>query len=242
MLLPSMVSFRNASFLHRCLVLAALLLAQPALADAPWKPLKTATARGEVSTWNRSVEGYPIKQFKGVVEVPYSALNVLAVIRDVPNFPDWVFQCQRAEQRSEWGVTHTRIMIKGIWPVSDRDVVVNTAITQDPATLAITVASRATDAVYPPQRGYTRLPELDNRFVVEPLADGWSRVTFETFVDPGGSIPTWLSNFVATKAPLTTLQGLHAQLEKPAYRVYDAHQLSLPDPDALRFPATHLAP
>ena len=36
-------------------------------------------------------------------------------------------------------------------------------------------------------------------------------------MDPGGCVPVWLANLVATKAPLETLQGLKVQLEKPRF-------------------------
>ena len=79
-----------------------------------------------------------------------------------------------------------------------------------------------------------RIPALDNRFVVTPLADGWTRVEFRTFVDPGGKVPVWLANLVATKAPLVTLEGLQAQLEKPRFK--NAGQDDLPAVfDGVRF-------
>ncbi|MDX1805074.1 MAG: hypothetical protein R3292_13440, partial [Alcanivorax sp.] len=43
------------------------------------------------------------------------------------------------------------------------------------------------------------------------------KVRFETFVDPGGRVPVWLANLVATRAPLDTLRGLKAQLRKPRF-------------------------
>ena len=62
-----------------------------------------------------------------------------------------------------------------------------------------------------------RIPALDNQFVLTPMEDGWIRVQFETFVDPGGSVPVWLANLVATRAPYETLEGLKEQLEKPRF-------------------------
>lgn len=224
-------------------VLLALLgtLALPATAETEWEAMRTASQRGEVSTWVRPVPGNAIKAFRGVVEVPHSMLTALAVLSDVPNFPDWVFQCHAAEQNENWGPEHSRVMIKGIWPVSDRDVLVRSRLEQDPQTYAITIHSEATDTVLPPQPGYVRLPALNNIFRIEPLADGWSRVTFQTFVDPGGAIPAWLSNFVATRAPLTTLTGMKAQMEQEIYQIGSLNELpaTLPGTAELIVPAAH---
>lgn len=215
-----------------------LMLSLNAAANDGWESIRQADERGEVSTWVRPVEGNPIKAFRGQVEVPYPMLTALAVLSDIPNFPAWVFQCHAAEMREAWGKEHARIMIKGIWPVSDRDVIVHSRLEQDPATLAITVYSRATDQVLPPQDGYVRLPALDNIFRLEPLPDGWTRITFQTFVDPGGSIPAWLANFVSTRAPLTTLRGMKEQMENEKYHIRSMEELpfTLPDAGEMRLP------
>lgn len=219
--------------------LAAFTL--PAVAEEEWETMRTASERGEVSTWVRTVPGNAIKAFRGVVEVPHSMLTALAVLSDVPNFPAWVFQCHAAEQHESWGPEHSRVMIKGIWPVSDRDVIVRSRLEQDPETFALTIHSEATDAVLPPQSGYVRLPALNNIFRIEPLADGWSRITFQTFVDPGGAIPAWLANFVATRAPLTTLTGMKAQMENTAYQISALSELpaTLPGTADIIVPEAH---
>lgn len=105
----------------------------------------------------------------------------------------------------------------GIWPVSDRDVVLANTLSQNEDTGSITLHSVNADGVLEKQDGFVRIPALDNQFVITPMEDGWVRVQFETFVDPGGSVPVWLANLVATKAPLETLQGLKVQLEKPRF-------------------------
>ena len=216
-----------------------LMLGLNAAATDAWEPVRQASDRDEVNTWVRPVEGNPIKAFRGQVDVPHPMLTALAVLSDIPNFPAWVFQCHAAEMRDDWGSEHARIMIKGIWPVSDRDVLVHSRLEQDPQTLTITVYSQATDQVLPPQDKYVRLPALENMFRLEPLPDGWTRVTFQTFVDPGGSIPAWLANFVATRAPLTTLRGMKKEMENEKYHISSIEELPfiLPNAADIRFPS-----
>lgn len=226
--------------------LTALMLLMPlqTLAEAEWEQIRKARERGDVDTYVRPVDGTPIKQFRGIVEVPHPLVTVMAVISDVPNFQDWVFQCKGTEMREEeWGAEHARVMIRGIWPVSDRDVLVRSHYEQDPDTYAVTVHSTATDDVLEEQRGYVRIPALNNVFRFEPLNDGWTRITFQTMVNPGGAIPAWLSNFVSTRAPLQTLEGMSEQMEKDAYQLSSPDQLpvSLPGSPTLIFPENHSA-
>lgn len=225
------------------LLFPTTLLAQPTT-EAEWEQNRKARERGEVSTYARPVEGSSINQFRGIVEVPHPLVTVMAVISDVANFDNWVFQCKGTEMREEeWGPEHARVMIRGIWPVSDRDVLVRSHYEQDPDTLAVTVHSTATDDVFEEQRGYVRIPALNNVFRFEPLDDGWTRITFQTFVNPGGAIPAWLSNFVSTRAPLQTLEGMKAQMDKEEYQLASPDELPdiLPGSPQLTFPDNHRA-
>ena len=39
-------------------------------------------------------------------------------------------------------------------------------------------------------------------------------MTYEVHTEPGGSVPSWLANSFVVDAPLQTLQGLRAKVEK----------------------------
>ena len=221
----------------RFLMLAFCLLPVSVLASE-WKPVRVASERTDVSTWVKPVAGNPLNAFRGQTEVPYPMLTVIAVLADVENFPEWVFQCHFARLMPEVSDELAYIHIKGIWPVSDRDSVARTVIIQDSDTLKTTLHSVAAHGVLDEVEGTVRLPALDNRFILEPLADGWTRITFETFVDPGGMIPAWLANLVATRAPLTTLQKMQVRMVKNRYHLKDKSELPIqfPGTEAMIFP------
>lgn len=209
------------------LLSGALLSAGAPLAAAEpgWELNREAGERGEVTTWTRNVSGSPVKAFRGVVEVSHGPVPVLTAITAVDTFPEWIFQVQASEAVPGTGGERTYMRFNGIWPVSDRDVLLDNSVSQAPASGAVTLHSVNAEGARPPSDGYVRIPALDNRFVVTPLADGWTRVEFRTFVDPGGKVPVWLANLVATKAPLVTLEGLREQLEKPRFKNADKDDL-----------------
>ncbi len=221
----------------RFLMLAFCLLPVSVLAS-DWKQVRTASERTDVSTWVRPIEGNPLNAFRGQTEAPYPMLTAIAVLADVENFPEWVFQCHSARLMPEVADDLAYIYIKGIWPVSDRDGVARTTITQDPLTLTTEIRSVAARGLVDEVPGTVRIPELDNRFVFEQLPDGWTRITFETRVDPGGMIPAWLANFVATRAPLTTLQKMQARMALSRYHLKDKSELAtqLPGTEDMIFP------
>lgn len=224
----------------------ALFISGAALADAgssrpeptsEWQLAREAEERGEVTTWVRPVEGHTLKAFKGEVEVPHSMLTVFAVLADVQRYPEWVFQCSKARLMPEYGFDIAYVHIQGIWPVSDRDAVTRSEIFQDSETGAITLHTRERHGLHPTQEDTVRIPVLDNKFILTPLPDGWTRITFDTFVDPGGSIPAWLANLVAIRAPRDTLESMAELMDDPKYRIQSVEETGLDAPglDQLRF-------
>ncbi|MGB2060801.1 hypothetical protein [uncultured Alcanivorax sp.] len=199
----------------RAIVLTLLMLTAPSWA-ADWELNHEGSQRGDVTTYVREVSDSPVKAFKGVVELQASATSVLAVITAVDTFPEWIFQSQGAERLSITEKERIHMRFNGIWPVADRDVVLVNTLTQT-ADGEIHLHSENAEGVKDKQPGFVRIPALDNQFVITPLTDGWVRVKFETFVDPGGNVPVWLANLVSTKAPRVTLEGLKEQLEKPRF-------------------------
>lgn len=218
-----------AKLTFRFLLLALALVVNTTQArDGDWEQVREADEPGEVDVFVRPVEDSPIKMFRGVITVPQPMLSVLALMGDIERYPDWVFQCSDAEMKpQQWGPDVIRIKINGIWPVSDRDMAARSTMTQNPETQAITIHSRAVDGVVPEQEGWLRIPELDNRFRVEPLDNGRTRITFRTFVDPGGQIPAWLANFVATRAPEYTLTNMAELLKKDRYELNAVDELPI---------------
>ena len=67
--------------------------------------------------------------------------------------------------------------------------------------------------------------------------DGWTRVTFQTFANPGGYIPFWVANLVTTRAPLDTLNDLREHLKDKKYHIDDYRELPflLPGIEAMVF-------
>ena len=202
------------TFLALCLLGASA----PALtASHDWEPVRQGQGREDVSTWVRSVDGMTVKAFRGVTEVHYSALTVLALLADTNGLNNWVYHCKSSGPIDKFPADQTYARFKGIWPASDRDVMFRSTVSQQ-ADGSIVLDSNQVEG-YPQQDGHVRMPYLHNTFKLVPLKGNWTRVEFETQVDLGGLVPDWLANAVSTKAPLVTLEGLRKQVALPRYQV-----------------------
>src|SRR5690606_15878926 len=202
-----------ARLFTRLLCVLALML--PALATASteeWTQTRSGEFRGDISVWTRDIPGQSLKAFRGRVDMPYTQLEILAALADIEQFPKWVFQCSEAAHRTDIADDVIYIRIKGIWPVDDRDAVTRSRLMQNPQTRTVSVHTWSEATLLPEQKKTVRMPQLENLFILEPQKDGWTRVTFQTFANPGGYIPFWIANMVTTSAPLDTLNDLREHL------------------------------
>lgn len=192
-------------------------------ATGTWEPVKQGTAREDVNTWVRSVDGMAVKAFRGTTEVNQSALTVLALLADTQNLPNWIFKCASAQHPANYTPDHTYARFRGIWPASPRDALFKRVVTQE-AGGVIFIETREV-AGYPPAEDHVRIKSLHNIFRLTPLKGGWTRVEFETQVDLGGMVPGWLANLVSTEAALVTLEGLKREVVKPKYKIRSTAEL-----------------
>ncbi len=208
----------------RWTLLTALTLGVAAPSWA-WEAIERGEGREGIRTWVRAVPGQAVKQFRGETEVPYSVLAVLALLADVPGMKHWVFQCEAASSPKGLPADRMHLQFKGLWPADPRDVLISTRITQTPDGL-VHVRSQAVDGL-PVDPKRVRMPMLSNTFKLTPLPGEWTRIEFQTQVDLGGQVPTWLANLVSTRAPLVTLQGIKTRLPQSAYQVRTLQELPM---------------
>lgn len=195
-----------------------------ALASTDWESTgESGQGREAVKTWARSVDGMAVKAFKGVTEVHHTVPEVLSLLSDTANLPNWVFNVRQSMHLVGQPVAHLYLQFKGIWPASDRDVLVRRQASQLPSGVVL-VETREVEG-YPEQDGYVRMRLLRNTFKLTPLPGQWTRIEFETQIDVGGLIPAWIANIVSTKAPRVTLEGLHKQIQLPKYQGKTASDL-----------------
>jgi hypothetical protein len=188
-------------------------------AEAPggWRLMSQGEGREGVTTWSRRVDGLAVKAFRGSTDMHQTVPVILAVLADLPKLPLWIYQCQLARQLPGLPLNHTYVQFKGMWPAAERDVLMHSTVSQQDDG-SILLESRQADG-YALQDGFVRVPYLHNSFRLMPLKGGWTRLTFETQVDPGGLLPAWLINLVATQAPVITIDGLRRQARLPAYQI-----------------------
>lgn len=172
-----------------------------------------------VQVYSRAVEGWSIREIRGVTAVPASLSSVVAVVTDVAALPEVTGVVARASIRSRESDTHYQVysVVAMPWPVSDRDILNQREIRQDPNTLTVTVTDIATRDVMPPQNGLVRMVNSRQRWTLTPRPDGSVLAEMCTLSEPAGPIPAAVINVMSVSMPFHTLKMLREMVQRETY-------------------------
>lgn len=171
-----------------------------------------------VRVYTRSVPGWSVRQFRGVVEIEARVESLLALLDDNASCPRWIHNCILSEllEQSDLYRKHSYMQTKAPWPVKKRDTILLTTTTITDGHVEITGTAKPD---YRPQdRKFVRIPKQEIRWELTPLGNGYVQVVFETKFDPGGSVPDWALNRTLIDTPFNTLTQMRLVVQEPIYR------------------------
>ena len=114
------------------------LIAQPAGDESqPWEVVKEDQ---HLMVYARKAAHSKIKEIKVETEVTGSLSSVIAVLRDIDAYPDWIYNLKSARQLPQATAQENFYYseIKFPWPLSNRDYIARSQLIQDTLSRAIT--------------------------------------------------------------------------------------------------------
>lgn len=203
-------------FLLNSILASTLLVASSMSAWATdWKPAGEVDG---IQIYSKAEPDNDFKYFKGVARIKAPIKNVLAVVLVRETFSEW-FHNMREDStlpNDNPDASWCYIWVKGVWPTGDRDAVARVTVEQDPQTLAISIIAKAAEPDRVPlYKGRVRMPNLYSGFIVKSISANETQVELIGMADPGGHIPSFLTNMVASDLPAKTLANLRQRLETP---------------------------
>ena len=204
----------------RWLMPSLLIAVLPSLAMAAEADWKLEKDKDGIQVYTRAVEGWNIREIRGATHVPAKLSSVVAVITDIAaqgELNEYVSQATVQNRESD-----TRYQIYALtkmpWPVSNRDVVNQRSIAQDPSSLVVTITDTAVDKASPePKSGVVRIVKSKQVWTLTPDAKGGVNAQMQLLSDPNGPIPASLINSMSVSTPFKTLGKLKALAQKPQY-------------------------
>jgi ribosome-associated toxin RatA of RatAB toxin-antitoxin module len=181
-----------------------------------WK-LKKQTK--DLTIFYRQPPASKLKELKMTAIFESNLSTIVAVLKDVEAYPEWLYGCRRAE------VVHTlapfRFMYVEMdfpWPLSDRDYYGQAHLVQDPHTKVVTSRMVGIPEFGPEEENFVRIPQMEVIWKFTPIDEKTTHLDYLLRSDPGGSLPAWLINLALDKGPSRSLRQFGAMLKLEKYK------------------------
>lgn len=177
--------------------------------------------RDSIQIYTSAVEGsrYDAVLSRTIVQdVRLSAL--VALLKDSEACARWADKCAESYvyeviSASELLVyTHNNLP----FPIKDRDVLSRVKWLQDPDSLEVVMNSEATADILPRKKGKLRLLEANVSWQFSPLPNGAIEVINQAHINPGSSLPGWITNRLLVDTPYETMKSFVVEVRKTKYQ------------------------
>ena len=205
---------------HLALLFVALLLSTAegvaaAQTQNEWQLRKDASG---ISVYSRQVQGSDYQEFKAITELPSQVDSALALLNDTAACSQWVYRC--VESRIITPLNN----LEGIYyqvsklpfPAKARELILHVLVHQEPSG-GIRVTMRSRPEVLAPTR-LVRIQHAYGTYLLEPLSNTTSRLTWQQYIDPAGKLPAWIVNKMLVDLPFNSLQNFRQLVTQPPYR------------------------
>lgn len=195
--------------------LAAITLAASGICQGGWE---NVMSKNGIKVFTRPVSGSEFDEFKGVTTINVDINVIDRVLSDVPSATQWMHNCIKAEllERTDDKIVLYQVT-KAPWPASNRDLVIESKrtasgdrIVREMRAVKHPKAPKKTDEL-------VRVPRLKGTWTLTKKGNA-THVVYQIQMDPGGKLPTWLTNSGSKDLPFHTLTGLKKIVKQAKYQ------------------------
>ena len=140
-------------------------------------------------------------------EIKASPQEIFDFTGIVETLNSWVYGCESTKLLTkDKNTTIYHIVTDMPYPMTDRDAVIKKEVTFHDSG-KISSHSMSCDN-YPENSKYVRIPEFEAIWIFQPIEHNKTKVIYEVYANPGGTIPDWVLNRFSTVAPFKTMENL----------------------------------
>lgn len=200
--------------------LIAACLMTAALADGGWELAREDASR-QIRVFTRSQADSDYDEFRSEMLAPQSIDTVVAVLRDIPAWPEWIARIRKVKLLRHDGESNwVYVVYKLPYPFKDRDTVLQSVLQREGKGGVVTIRSQAVRTLPMPEQDSRRvhLYELQSTWRLTPLPGGGTRIELSGRGQPGGYLPSLIFNYNLADEPQQTLRLLRLMLARPKYQ------------------------
>ena len=192
---------------HFILMLNITMMLSCAMEAQSWDFIKE---KDSIKLYTRIEAGKSLKSYRGFTDINAPAEKIFTVMEDVNNTDWWDKNLTKIKvllyeknKRARYYLVYDLPL-----PVTDRDLCVDVTITIDKVTGERKIAAVALNGVIPEYNDLVRIKDYRQTWTIKAVSKERTHVMLEGFVDPGGTVPDWLSNMLIIETPLKAINGL----------------------------------
>jgi hypothetical protein len=200
------------------MIIGTLLAPVAASSESGWK---LALQKDGIEVSARAVPGSDLDEFMGTAVIEASVNVVEAVIDDVPAAPQWMADCREARTIRKIDENSSVVInvTKTPWPAYDRETLLISTKQKDVKTGTVIFEFHSVnDPAVSVGKKNVRIPAIEGRWVLMPVDEGHTKVTYTVKSNPGGAIPKFIAKQRSRDIPYKTLLGLKKMVMKDKYR------------------------
>ena len=189
-----------------------LMLSCPVKAQA-WDYIKE---KDGIKIYTRVETGRSLKSYKAVTDMNVPAQKIFTLMEDVNNNAWWDKKLTQIKVLFlDKGKRVKYYMVYDLpWPVTNRDLCVVVTITDNPVSGERKVNAVSLNGAIPERNGMVRIKDYLQSWTITPTGKEITHIELEGFVDPSGTVPTWISNLLIIESPLKAITGLRDAMGK----------------------------
>ncbi|MCX6286331.1 MAG: hypothetical protein NTY96_04395 [Bacteroidetes bacterium] len=193
-------------------IISFLLLFSQYLPAQSWDYIKE---KNGIKIYTRTPEYSAFKCFKGETVFHANMQEIGLYIGNVKNFNWWDKNIRDLRVLDSESDKHIKyyFIYDVPWPLSDRDICVEVCTTIDTLTGGKMVYAKPLPGVIPECEDIVRIKNYWQKWTLTPIDKNSVHAILEGFVDPGGSVPSWLYNLVIVETPLKVMGGIKKKVE-----------------------------
>ena len=197
------------------LSLTILFASTTAIAEPSWQIKKD---KDGIQVFTREIKDSKLDEFKGITTINTSVASVVAVLKDVATFSNWMPDTKTSKILEQDETKQAHYIVSDMpWPVTDRDGVYQFTFEALNNGTAVNINVEAKPEYLPNEKGIIRIPEAKGFWKIKSIDKG-VEVQYQMHANPGGALPAWMVNSAVVDSPFNTLKNLRTQVQKEKYQ------------------------
>jgi hypothetical protein len=169
-----------------------------------------------ITIYSRHSEFSKFNDLRIEMDLPGTVAQLSVILMDVNRYSEWVYATKSSvlmKKISENEVIY-HSEIGAPWPASNRDFYADVKALLNPVAQTLNVVSVGMKDYQPEQKDLVRVPMSKGLWNVTTESDKLIHLQYILQLDPGGSVPAWVLNAFATRAPIETFSNLKRKMEE----------------------------